>query len=377
MRPQTNLVFCILAVLVGLSSRAVPVRGHHIPHDVSASPAQASEASDAKSGTVPGISGRGKMKFRLLYSSDHLPEEARKVLASAHGGFAVDRRSGKGETYFALPGAGILQISADLKTVRMIETPDIMKKVNLHNTTFWQTPEGTPYLVFPANDAGKVFTTTLDGKLVHTLNTPTADDDFDQPEVNDYFLGKGNFAPTDVEELDGLYYITTGYSNLDFVLTARILHMNPFEAVWNDLAFGGKGDGPGQFGTAHGITVPPGKRRLDISDRPHSRIERFTRYGHYRSTLEMPKGSLPCDIDYLDHYAVVASLDGPDPSKGAPIYILEDDKLISTIMPKEDLGLQNFKHNHNAVLRKIGDKYYIIVQAWNPGDFGILEQVTE
>lgn len=60
-----------------------------------------------------------------------------------------------------------------------------------------------------------------------------------------------------------------------------------------------------------------------------------------------------------------------------PIYILEDDKLIPTIMPKEDLGLQNFKHNHNAVLRRIGNTYYIIVHAWNPGDFAILEQVTE
>jgi len=106
-------------------------------------------------------------------------------------------------------------------------------------------------------------------------------------------------------------------------------------------------------------------------------IKRFTRYVHLLSTIKMPKGSLPCDIDYLDQYAFVASLDGPDTKKGAPIYILENDKLISTIMPKEDLGLQNFQHNHNAVLRKIGNKFYIIVQAWNPGDFAILEQATE
>jgi hypothetical protein len=46
-------------------------------------------------------------------------------------------------------------------------------------------------------------------------------------------------------------------------------------------------------------------------------------------------------------------------------------------MPKEDLGLQNFKHIHNAALRKIGTKFFIIAQAWNPGDFTILEQVPE
>jgi hypothetical protein len=180
-----------------------------------------------------------------------------------------------------------------------------------------------------------------------------------------------------VEHLNGLYYITTGYSNLDYVLTARINRENRFEVIWNDLAFGGKGDGPGQFGTAHGITLPPGKVRLDIADRPHSRLERFTRYGHYLSSLKMPSGSLPCDINYLDEeYSVVPALDGPDTKKGAPIYILQGETLISTIMPKEDLGLENFKHIHNAALRRINDKFYIIAQAWNPGDFAILEQVT-
>jgi hypothetical protein len=74
---------------------------------------------------------------------------------------------------------------------------------------------------------------------------------------------------------------------------------------------------------------------------------------------------------------VVPALDGPDKSKGAPIYILEEDRVISTVMPKEELGLPNFQHIHNAVLRQAGGKLYIIAQAWNPGDFAVLEQVTE
>ena len=132
----------------------------------------------------------------------------------------------------------------------------------------------------------------------------------------------------------------------------------------------------GQFGTAHGITVPPGKKRLDIADRPRAEVDRFTRYGHYRSTLKLPMGSYPCDVDYVGKYGVVGCLHGPDRSKGAPVYILEHDKLISTVMPKEDLGLENFTHIHNAVLREFNGKYYLIVQSWNPGDFAILEQVT-
>ena len=46
------------------------------------------------------------------------------------------------------------------------------------------------------------------------------------------------------------------------------------------------------------------------------------------------------------------------------------------LFPKDDLGLENFKHVHNAVLRQMGGKLYVIAQAWNPGDFVILEQVT-
>jgi len=376
MRRFTRYALCGLTVLLELTAIGLEARAHE-PRSYKRTAAQANAAASAPRANVPGVSGQGKMRFRVLYTSERLPEEAKKVLIKAHGGFAVDRRAGKGETYFALPGAGILQISSDLKNIRVLSTSPDMKNVNLHNTTIWFTQDGRPYLVFPANDAGKVFTTTLDGDLVNTLDSPTAEDEFEQSEVHDYFLGRGNFAPTDVEELGGLYYVTTGYSNLDYVLTARILGTDPFKAVWNDLVFGGKGDATGQFGTAHGITIPPGTKRLDIADRPHSRIERFTRYGHYQSTLKMPAGSLPCDIDYLDQYAVVASLDGPDTSKGAPIYILENDKLLSTIMPKEDLGLENFKHNHNAVLRRIGNRFYIIAQAWNPGDFAILEQANE
>jgi hypothetical protein len=335
-------------------------------------------ASRVAAGNAPGVSGQGKLKFKVLYTSDHLPPEAQKALVNAHGGFAVDRRPGKEETYFALPGAGILQISSDLKTINLLDTPDEMRKVNLHDTNIWYDKDGTPYLVMPANNDGKIFTTSLDGKLVHTLNAPTAAADFEQPEVHDYFLGGGNFSPTAVEYLEGLYYVTTGYCNLDYVLTARVTPEQRFGAVWNDLAFGGKGDGIGQFGTGHGITKLPGKLRLDVADRPHARFERFTRYGHYLSSLPMPSGSLPCDINYLDsQYSVVPALEGPDKSKGAPIYILKNEKLVSSIMIKEDLGLPNFKHIHNAAIREIGNKFYIMALAWNPGDFAILEQVME
>ncbi len=328
----------------------------------------------AQGGT--GASGNGKMRFRVLYTSDHLPQEAQAVLKSAHGGFAVDLRPGKGETYFSLKGAGIIQISADMKSTRMVSTSEEMKMQNLHNTTIWNGADGKAYLTWPGSEKGRVFTTDLNGNVLSTLAAPEFGTDLGHPTPTDYFNGRGNLIPTDTEQLDGLIYVATGYSNLDFVLTAKIVSWSPFKAVWNDLSFGGKGGGPGQFGTGHGITVPPGMKRIDVADRPNSEIDRFTKNGQYLSTLKMPLGSFPCDIYYLDNYAVVGSLHGPDRSKGAPIYIMENDQLISTIMPKEDLGLKNFQHIHNAVLRQYGGKMYVIAQAWNPGDFAILEQVN-
>lgn len=336
---------------------------------------EAAFPGDATGGSVPGISGEGEMRFRVLYTSAHLPPPAQKVLAKAHGGFAADRRPGKGEVYFFLPGAGLLKISPSLDTVTLVPTPAAMLSTNLHDTTIWTNHAGDAFLVFPANEAGKVFTTTLGGELVSVLDAPTYRDQFEQPEIAEYFLGGGNFAPTGVAYLNGLYYVSTGYCQLDFVLTATVSPDNPRRVEWHDLAFGGKGDGRSQFRTAHAIAVCPGTTQLDITDRPHSEIKRFSRYGHFLRSLKMPMGSLPCSIDWLDGYALVPTLVGPDPSHGAPIYLFRDGLLVSSIFPKSDLGLRNFEHNHKAVLHRRGGKLCIIVQAWNPGDFAILEQV--
>jgi len=323
------------------------------------------------------VSGQGDLKFRVLYTSSILPAkaQAKEVLEKAHGGFAVDRREGRGETYFALPGAGILRIGKDLKTVDLLDTDPSMAGANMHNATIWFDRRGTGYLTFPGNQSNRVYTTTLDGKLLHTLMPPTDDDHFDQSAVNAYFRGGGAFVPTDVEYLDGTFFIATGYSKLDYVLTASVNRLAPFRADWAKKAFGGKGEAPGMFGTGHGITIPPGLKRIDVADRPNAEIDRFTPEGEYLDTVRVPTGAFPCDIDYEGDYAVVGALHGPDRDKGAPVYILKGDKVVSTIMPKEELGLENFQHIHNATMRTVDGKIYLIVQAWNPGDFAILEQV--
>lgn len=319
-------------------------------------------------------SGQGDYKFRVLYTSSHLPEAAQEHLVKAHGGFAIDRRKGKGETYFALPGAGILRISSNLKKVELLDTPDEMLNTNMHNAAIWYDKGDNAYLGFPANDANKIFVTDLKGKLLATLDPPTGSE-FAEKKVARYFEHNEKFIPTDLDELNGLLYITTGYSSLDYVLTATIDAEIPTNIGWNNLVFGGKGDKPGQFGTGHGVTINPERNRVDVADRPVAELDRFTPEGAYLETVNLPAGAFPCDIDFEAGYMLVGCLHGEDREAGAPIYLLKDDKVISSIVCKRDLGLENFQHVHNAAMRVIDGTIYILAQAWNPGDFVILEQV--
>lgn len=330
-------------------------------------------AADAPA--APGVTGQGDLKFEVYKTSSALPEAAMKGLNAAHGGFAVDRREGKGEIYFALPEVGILRISADLSKIEVLPTDADMAAANMHNTTIWYNQKDNAFLTFPGNGTNKVYTTSIDGDLRFILDAPTADTRFDEAAVGAYFTDGGAFVPTDVEVLDKRFYVTTGYSKLDWVLTADVTLKDGGSAEWTPFAFGGKGDGPGQFGTGHGITIAPDGKTITVADRPNSEIESFDANGKYLGKLDLPKGSLPCDIDYQSGYTVVGCLRGPDTEKGAPIYLVKDGAVVSTVMIKEDLGLEKFTHIHNAVMVERDGTLYVIAQAWNPGDFAILKQV--
>src|SRR2546427_1477264 len=206
-----RIVAIALVALLGATS--LPAHPHHhgsLPSQEASTPAPGTIAPGAK-----GVSGQGALRFRVVLTAAQLPEEARKVVVSAHGGFAVDHRPGKEETYFALPGAGILRMSADLKQIVLVPTAQEMKGTNLHNTAIWYGPDGTAYLTFPANDAGRVFTTSLGGELLNTLASPTGDDDLGLPSVRDYFAGGGAFVPSGAAFVAGRLPGAIGSSTLD------------------------------------------------------------------------------------------------------------------------------------------------------------------
>ncbi len=378
-----GLVAVSVGVALGLWAAGARAHDGHPGHEGAATRsvllAQAQTQAPAEGAAVkdaPGITGQAPYQFKIRIRDVKLPKSAWGDLRKAHGGFAVDHRPGKGEAYFGLPNTGILRVNADMTEVDILDaSPELRDGGTMHNASIWYDAKGTPFLVFPGVDRAAIFTADLNGKVVNTLPAPTVEQ-MTVPAVKEYFAA-GNFVPTDVVQLGGLYYISTGYSALDYVLTAKVTSTEPFATEWNGLAFGGKGDADGQFQTGHGITVHPDGKSLVVADRPKNRLERFTPEGAFIDRYMLPAGTLPCDSDYVGGYTLVPCLEGADKTKGAPIYLIKDGQIVSTIMCKEDLGLTRFAHVHNAVLREVDGKLFIIAQAWNPGDFVVLEQVKE
>jgi hypothetical protein len=310
----------------------------------------------------------GSAPFAFTYRDDlrNLPEAALANETKLHGGFAVDRRPGFGHLYYGMAGCGLLRISPDLTVQEVIGLPPQYQNVNFHSTKIGNF-EGKPRLFLPANNDAMVAIVTLDGDVEATLT---------RPEYEEYQAAEVIFKPTDTVMVGEQLIVADGYG-ANYISTAD-LHTHTWVSH-----FGGKTSDPdhhGRFGTAHGINLTP-HHHLAIADRPHSRIAITSQTGDWIGSHGLPAGSRPCGIDFTgwqgQSYAVIGSLDDPEKGRPAPIYILDADyHLISTIRPKEDLGIEQADHIHNVIWYQHNGKLYLICQAWNPGRFFVLEQAA-
>ena len=102
------------------------------------------------------------------------------------------------------------------------------------------------------------------------------------------------FCCTDVTYLDGRLYVVTGYCEGDFVLT---LTDQNGKWTWGPIAWGGKGDEPGQFRTAHGVYAHEG--HIFVANREAHQVVKFTRNGVFLETFDgIPEGSRICNISW-------------------------------------------------------------------------------
>jgi len=309
--------------------------------------------------------GQGEWTFKYRPDLSALPAGAEANIARAHGGFAVDRKGG-GDVYFHLSGYGIIHLSPDLTSVRKIEGDPELSKGNGHNTSMGYDKDGKPYLVMPDNGRGLVLFSDTEGKILHQLG---------KPEALDWFVGM-KFAPTDTLVLDSKILIADGYGS------RYIFPAEPF----GDYIKGIHGGRP-RFSTSHGLDLNPVTGQVAIADREVGMIRYFDQNGQEIKkektsvVTKLPAGARPCDIDYMpDGTAVVGCLKGAGNAPGE-VYILDPaGNILSVIKPKTDLGLSdgitNVEHVHNASWTKVGDTVFLLVYAWKPGGFVVLEQVA-
>ena len=295
------------------------------------------------------------------------PEEAKKYEPRMHGGFNEDPETGI--VYTGIPDYGLCSISADLKTWKKLGTDNRLKE-NIHGLVFF-AHDGKKMLALAQHS--RVLITDFEGDPIQELNSPKGGE-FSNSTVNKYYSSaKSKFNCTDVTYLDGKLYVVTGYSPGDFVLTAE-KHKGKW--VWGKIAWGKKGNKPGQFTTAHGVFAH--EDHIYVANREAHQVIKFTKDGKLVKLLsDIPTKSRICNVAFLKNHFFFCPLVKIGKQKSAPIYVHTGDKLVSTIIPGE-LNIPVLNKIHHAwpheVTESDGTKQlYILVHGWNKGKFAVLK----
>ena len=315
------------------------------------------------------IKTSGQDPFVFVHREDlnNLPSAAREHEVDLHGGFAVDAQYGEGQIYYGMPGYGIMRIDADLQKQEIISLPDELTPLNFHGTKIGEI-NGSRRLFLTANNDELVVVLTLDGEVDFTLPRPIFDE---------YQSEEAVYKPTDTVLIGNRLFVADGYGS-NYIMSADVNTKQ-----WTGI-FGGKTEDPeedGKFTTAHGIDINPIHNQLDIADRPNSRIQVHTGDGRFLASHKFPSGAFLCGISYVEYqarwYCVIGCLRDPDEDRPGPIYIADAEsyELLSTIRPKEDLGIELAQHMHNVALHIHDGQLYLVCQAWNPGHYFVLQKV--
>lgn len=229
--------------------------------------------------------------------------------------------------------------------------------------------EGSEDILFITDvELGKIFKTTLDGKILMTIDHPKKISVYGQDEP---------FNPTETAiSSNGEIYVADGYGS-QYILQ--------YDSKGKYIRhFGGEGNGDDQFETAHGVCIDdrnPDNPTLLCTSRNHNSFKRFTLEGKYIETIFLP-GAYVCRpvIDGKNIYAGVCwsrlKYLNKTENSGFITILDENDKVVSNpggTKPvysdgKLQLMVQDqpiFKHCHDVCID--GDKNLYVCQ-WNAGN---------
>lgn len=153
------------------------------------------------------------------------------------------------------------------------------------------------YLFITDTEKHQVYKTTIDGKIILTIDAPK-----DIPA----YAKKEAFVPTETAVLDnGDFYIADGYG------AQHIMHYNERGELKN--VFGGSGEGDAHFDNAHGICLDKrnGTPTLLITDRTRNAFKRFSLDGQFIEIIHLP-GACVCRPVIKGDYLYAAVLRSPN-----------------------------------------------------------------
>ncbi len=328
---------------------------------------------DAEEAGIPAISKLVTGQGDFVFSWDQeltaaFPEDAHPFEPDMHGGFNEDPSTGT--VYTGIPGYGLCAISSDLRVWRKIGSDERLKD-NIHGIVFF-VHKGKKHLAV-AQEGKRVLVLNLDGTIISDITKPVGCE-FDFAPANEFFgSAESNFGVTDVTYLDGTIYVAHGYSKGDFVLT--IVETNDSWG-WGKLAWGGKGDQPGQFQTAHGIYAH--EDHVYVANRAAGQVVKFSKDGKFVDMFaDIPDESLVCNVSFKDEHYFFNALKAVGDQKSAPIYAHTGDQLVSTIVPG-DLDIPVITNIHHVWPHHVTDaqgnnQLYLLVHAWNKGKYAVLK----
>jgi len=315
------------------------------------------------------VTGQGE--FIFSWDKDltaAFPEDAHEFEPKMHGGFNEDPETGI--VYTGIPGYGLCSINPDLTKWTTVGSDERLKD-NIHGIVFF-IHKGKKYLAV-AQEGKRVLVLTLDGTIVSEILKPTGTE-FKFAPANEFYASEdSNFGVTDVTYLKGTIYVAHGYSKGDFVLTIK---EKGGVWSWGKLAWGGKGDEPGQFQTAHGIYAYDD--HILVANRAAGQVVKFTKKGDFVETFDdIPEGSLICNVSYKTEHFFLNALSAIGDQKSAPIYVHTSEKLVSTVIPGDlDIPILTNIHQVWPHFVKAGDgseQLYLLVHGWNKGKFAVLK----
>jgi len=165
----------------------------------------------------------------------------------------------------------------------------------------------------------QVYKTTIDGKILLTLNYPSETGKYNKAE---------EFTPTETAVLEnGDFYIADGYG------AQYIMHYDAAGKLKN--IFGGRGEGKENLDNAHGIVVDRRKTpfTLLITDRTRNCFKRFTLDGKLLEIIQIP-GACVCRPVIHGQNLYAAVLRSPDlnaTGTGFVTILDENNKVVSNI----------------------------------------------